>query len=299
MLRFLAGRVLQSLLILLGVTMITFGLLFLVPADPVRMIAGRSASAETVESIRRQLGLDQPIPAQYLRYLGNLVQGDLGRSYVQKAEVSELVASRLPATLQLMLAAIFFELLLGLPAGIYSATRRNQSSDKVVMVLSFICVSAPQFVVGLLLLYLFAHKLGLFPLGGYGTPAHVVLPALTLGVTVAGWYSRMSRSSMVEVLRQDYIRTARAKGLSEWRVVLVHGLRNAILPDHRHDRHRHRPLYAGRRRRRVGVRLAGHRPARLAGDPASRHSHHPGGHAGRGLRHRHRQPARRHRDFVD
>ena len=100
MLRFLAGRVLQSLLILLGVTMITFGLLFLVPADPVRMIAGRSASAETVESIRRQLGLDQPIPVQYLRYLGNLVQGDLGRSYVQKAEVSELVASRLPATLQ-------------------------------------------------------------------------------------------------------------------------------------------------------------------------------------------------------
>ncbi len=230
MLRFLTGRVLQSLLILLGVTMITFGLLFLVPADPVRMIAGRSASAETVESIRRQLGLDQPIPVQYLRYLGNLAQGDLGRSYVQKAEVSELVASRLPATLQLMVAAIFFELLLGLPAGIYSATRRNRTSDKVVMVLSFICVSAPQFVVGLLLLYLFAHKLGLFPLGGYGTPAHVVLPALTLGVTIAGWYSRMSRSSMVDVLRQDYIRTARAKGLSEWRVVLVHGLRNAILP---------------------------------------------------------------------
>ena len=151
MLRFLAGRVLQSLLILLGVTMITFGLLFLVPADPVRMIAGRSATPETIESIRRQLGLDQPIPVQYLRYLGNLIQGDLGRSYAQKAEVTELVASRVPATLQLMAAAIFFELLLGLPAGIYSATRRNRSSDKVVMVLSFICVSAPQFVVGLLL----------------------------------------------------------------------------------------------------------------------------------------------------
>jgi peptide/nickel transport system permease protein len=230
MLHFLAGRVLQSLLILLGVTMITFGLLFLVPADPVRMIAGRSASAETVESIRRQLGLDQPIPAQYLRYLGNLVQGDLGRSYVQKAEVSDLVASRLPATLQLMAAAIFFELLLGLPAGIYSATRRNRSSDKVVMVLSFICVSAPQFVVGLLLLYLFAHKLGLFPLGGYGTPAHVVLPALTLGVTIAGWYSRMSRSSMVDVLRQDYIRTARAKGLMQKLILSRHALKNAMLP---------------------------------------------------------------------
>jgi peptide/nickel transport system permease protein len=230
MLRFLAGRLVQSALILLGITVITFGLTFLIPADPVRMIAGRSATPETVESIRQQLGLDQPIPVQYLRYLGNLVQGDLGRSYVQKAEVTELIASRLPATLQLMAAAIFFELLLGLPAGIYSATRRNRTSDKVVMVLSFIGVSAPQFVVGLLLLYLFANKLDLFPLGGYGTLSHVVLPALTLGITIAGWYSRMSRSSMVEVLRQDYIRTARAKGLSEWRVVLVHGLRNAILP---------------------------------------------------------------------
>jgi peptide/nickel transport system permease protein len=230
MLRFLAGRSVQSVGILIGVTMITFGLTFLIPADPVRMIAGRSATPETVESIRHQLGLDQPVPVQYLRYLGNLVQGDLGRSYVQRVEVNELIASRLPATLQLMAAAILFELLLGLPAGIYSATRRNRTSDKVVMVLSFIGVSAPQFVVGLGLLYVFAYKVELFPLGGYGTPAHVVLPALTLGITIAGWYSRMSRSSMVDVLRQDYVRTARAKGMSEKRVVLVHGLRNGMLP---------------------------------------------------------------------
>jgi peptide/nickel transport system permease protein len=230
MLRFLAGRSVQSVLILIGVTMITFGLTFLIPADPVRLIAGRSATAETVESIRHQLGLDRSIVTQYVRYLGNLVQGDLGRSYVQRADVSELIASRLPATLQLMLAAIFFELLLGLPAGIYSATRRNRKSDKAVMLLSFIGVSAPQFVVGLLLLYVFAYKIELFPLGGYGTPAHVVLPALTLGITIAGWYSRMSRSSMVDVLGQDYMRTARAKGMSEKRVVLVHGVRNAILP---------------------------------------------------------------------
>lgn len=230
MLRFLAGRSVQSVVILIGVTMITFGLSFLLPADPVQLIAGRSATPETVESIRHQLGLDQPVPVQYLRYLGNLVQGDLGRSYVQRVEVNELIASRLPATLQLMAAAILFELLLGLPAGIYSATRRNRTSDKVVMVLSFIGVSAPQFVVGLLLLYVFAYKVELFPLGGYGTPAHVVLPALTLGITIAGWYSRMSRSSMVDVLGQDYVRTARAKGMSESRVVLVHGLRNGMLP---------------------------------------------------------------------
>ena len=230
MLRFLAGRLLQSAFILLGVTIITFGLLFLIPADPVRMIAGRSAAPETVESIRRQLGLDQPIPVQYARYLGNLVQGDMGRSYIQKARVSELIASRLPATLQLMAAAIFLQLLIGLPAGIFASTRRNRPPDKTVMLLSFVGISAPQFVVGLLLIYVFAYKLELFPLGGYGTIWHVVLPALTLGVTIAGWYSRMSRSSMIDVLRQDYIRTARAKGVPEHRVVLVHALRNAILP---------------------------------------------------------------------
>ena len=230
MLRFLAGRLLQSAFILLGVTIITFGLLFLIPADPVRMIAGRSATPETVESIRRQLGLDQPIPVQYARYLGNLVQGDMGRSYIQKARVSELIASRLPATLQLMAAAIFLQLLIGLPAGIFASTRRNRPLDKTVMLLSFVGISAPQFVVGLLLIYVFAYKLELFPLGGYGTIWHVVLPALTLGVTIAGWYSRMSRSSMIDVLRQDYIRTARAKGVPEYRVVLVHALRNAILP---------------------------------------------------------------------
>ena len=230
MLRFLAGRLLQSAFILLGVTIITFGLLFLIPADPVRMIAGRSATPETVESIRRQLGLDQPIPVQYARYLGNLVQGDMGRSYIQKARVSELIASRLPATLQLMAAAIFLQLLIGLPAGIFASTRRNRPPDKTVMLLSFVGISAPQFVVGLLLIYVFAYKLELFPLGGYGTIWHVALPALTLGVTIAGWYSRMSRSSMIDVLRQDYIRTARAKGVPEHRVVLVHALRNAILP---------------------------------------------------------------------
>ena len=230
MLRYLARRLAASALILLGVSIITFGLTFLIPADPVRMIAGRSASPQAVENIRHQLGLDQPVPVQYARYLGKLVQGDLGRSYVQKAEVSELIASRLPATLLLMAGAIFFELLIGLPAGILAATRRGKWVDKGVMIFSFAGVSAPQFVVGLLLLYTFANLLGWFPLSGFGTVSHLVLPALTLGVAGGGWYSRMMRSSMVEVLRHDYIRTARAKGLSGRNVILVHALRNAILP---------------------------------------------------------------------
>lgn len=226
----LLRRLIQSVLILLGVSFITFVLLYVLPADPVRQIAGRSATAETVENIRVQLGLDQPFVVQYGRYLGALLQGDLGRSYLQKTEVAELIASRLPATLLLMLAGIGAELVLGLAMGIAAALMRGRLADQLLMMTSFVTVSAPQFVVSLLMLYVFAVKLGWFPIGGYGTPAHLVLPALTLGILGSGWYSRMMRSSMIDVLRADYIRTARAKGLGRARVVLRHALPNAILP---------------------------------------------------------------------
>ena len=230
MLVFLAKRLSQAILILIGVTLITFCLSFLMPADPVRMLAGRSATQATVESIRKELGLDKPLPIQYLKYISRLAQGDLGRSYKQKTQVSELIMSRLPATLLLMAGTIFFELLIGLPAGILAATKRGKSADNWIMALSFAGVSVPQFVLGLLLLYLFAHIIPIFPLGGYGSLKHLILPALTLGISGGGWYSRMMRSSMVDVLRQDFIRTARSKGLTERSVVLVHALRNAILP---------------------------------------------------------------------
>jgi peptide/nickel transport system permease protein len=227
---YILRRLIQSALILLGVSFITFVLLFVLPADPVRQIAGRAATAETVENIRQQLGLDQPFFIQYGRYIANLFQGDLGRSYLQKTEVAELIASRLPATLLLMLAGITAELLLGLTMGIAAALMRGRMGDQVLMMTSFVTVSAPQFVVSLLVLYVFAVKLGWFPIGGYGTVAHLVLPALTLGILGSGWYSRMMRSSMIEVLRADYIRTARAKGLGRARVVLRHALPNAVLP---------------------------------------------------------------------
>jgi len=230
MFTFLTKRLGQSILILFGVTVITFSLSFLMPADPVTMIAGRSATPATMASIRKELGLDRPIPVQYLKYLGRLVRGDMGRSYKQKTRVRELILSRLPATLLLMAGTIFFELLIGLPAGILAATKRGKAADTWIMTLSFGGVSIPQFVLGLLLLYVFANMIPIFPLGGYGSLSHLVLPALTLGISGGGWYSRMMRSSMVDVLREDYIRTARAKGLSERAVVLVHALRNAILP---------------------------------------------------------------------
>lgn len=227
---YLLRRVIQAALILLGVSFITFVLLYVLPANPVRQIAGRSATAQTVENIRQQLGLDQPLLEQYGRYLIGLVQGDMGRSYLQKTEVASLIASRLPASLLLMAGGIFCELLIGLTLGVIAALWRGRPLDQGLMVTSFVAVSAPQFVVGLLLLYVFAVQLGWFPIGGYGTAAHLVLPAITLGIMGSGWYSRMMRSSMIEVLRQDYIRTARAKGLTRGRILFRHALPNAILP---------------------------------------------------------------------
>jgi len=230
MLVYLARRFLVSVLILVGVSVVTFCLTFMIPADPVALIAGRTSTPEVREQIRHQLGLDRPVHEQYLRYLRALAQGDLGRSYARKSDVGQLIASRLPATLLLMLGAIIAELLIGLPAGIYAASRRGRPADKTAMILSFVTVSTPQFVLGLTLLYVFAYLLGWFPLSGYGSLNHLILPAVTLGLAGGGWYSRMMRSSMIEVLRHDYIRTARAKGMGEGRVLLHHALRNAILP---------------------------------------------------------------------
>lgn len=230
MVDFLTRRLMQSALILLGVSLITFALLYLLPVDPVRQIAGRSATPQTVANIREQLGLDQPFIVQYWRYLLNLLQADLGRSYLQKTEVASLISARIPASLLLMAGAIFCELVIGLTMGILAALRRGSTMDNSLMIASFVGVSAPQFVVGLLLLYVFAVQLNWFPIGGYGTLAHLVLPSMTLAILGSGWYSRMMRSSMIEVLRQDFIRTAHAKGLSKMRVLLRHALPNAILP---------------------------------------------------------------------
>jgi peptide/nickel transport system permease protein len=226
----LVRRLAMALLILFGVAAITFVLLYAMPADPARMIAGRSATAATVANIRHELGLDQSLLLQFWHYLSGLIQGNLGRSYAQKTEVATLIWARLPATLQLMAAGILVEVVLGLTLGIAAATKRGSALDNLVMMTSFVGVSAPQFIVALLLLYVFAVTLGWFPMSGYGTFAHLVLPATTLGVLGAGWYARMARSAMIDVLNQDYVRTARAKGLSSPRILLRHALPNALLP---------------------------------------------------------------------
>jgi peptide/nickel transport system permease protein len=230
MVQLIVRRLAASALILLGVAAITFALLYLLPADPAVNLAGRSATAQTVANIRHQLGLDQPLAVQFVNYLGKLAQGDLGRSYTQKTEVITLILARLPATLILMAAGIAVEVMLGLIFGIIAAINRGGAIDRLVMTACFVGVSAPQFVVALLLLYVFALMLGWFPMSGFGTAAHVVLPAMTLGVLGAGWYARMVRSAMIDVLNQDYVRTARAKGISERRVIFRHALPNALLP---------------------------------------------------------------------
>jgi peptide/nickel transport system permease protein len=223
-------RFAQAALILLGVAAITFLLLYALPADPAVLIAGRSGTPATVAAIRHELGLDQPLVLQFLHYLAGILRGDLGRSYTQKTAVLPLILARLPATLILMAAGIVVEVILGITLGTIAAVRRGGLVDRMVMMASFVGVSAPQFVVALLLLYVFAATLGWFPMSGYGTPNHVVLPAMTLGILGAGWYARMVRSAMIDVLNQDYVRTARAKGLSSRRIIFRHALPNAILP---------------------------------------------------------------------
>lgn len=230
MLAVFAKRLLQSALIMLGVAAVTFLLLYALPADPARMIAGRSATAQTVANIRHELGLDQQLIVQFYHYLEGLLHGDLGRSYAQKTEVVTLITARLPATLTLMAAGIFLEVLVGVTLGTIAAYNRGGAIDRAVMMSAFVGVSAPQFVVALLLLYVFAAMLGWFPMSGYGSFSHVVLPACTLALLGAGWYARMVRSTMIDVLNHDYVRTARAKGLSGLRVLSRHVLPNAILP---------------------------------------------------------------------
>uniref|UniRef100_UPI002B949C96 ABC transporter permease n=1 Tax=Thiomonas arsenitoxydans (strain DSM 22701 / CIP 110005 / 3As) TaxID=426114 RepID=UPI002B949C96 len=174
---YILRRLLQGLFLLMGVTFITFILIYVLPSDPARMIAGRSASAQAVEQIREQLGLNLPLWEQYLRYLWRLLHGDLGRSYIQRVDVSMLIDARLWPTMQLMFASIGFELVIGLTAGVLAALRPRSTLDQGVMFMTFIGVSSPQFVVGIVLLYVFSMKLGWFPMGGYGNWDNIILPA--------------------------------------------------------------------------------------------------------------------------
>ncbi len=230
MLSYLFQRLLGACLVMIGVVSIVFMLIHLVPGDPVEVMLGESASGADRAALRTALGLDQPLGAQYLDYLGGLLQLDLGNSIHQRQPVVDLLLERLPATGLLALTTLGVTVLLALPLGIIAAIRRNTVWDSAAMSLSLLGVSIPNFWLGPLLILVFSLWLGWFPVSGQGGAAAVVLPALTLGTGLIAVLSRMVRSSMLEVLHEDYLRTARAKGMPPARVILHHALRNALLP---------------------------------------------------------------------
>src|SRR6266852_5405724 len=230
MLRYLSLRVLYMLPVVWLVVSLVFLLIPLVPGDPNLQMAGEGAPVTDVTAARQAYGLDLPLGRQYLNYWEGVLQGDLGPSLRFNQSVTRLIAQRYPYTLQLTLAALVVAVLLSVPAGVRSAQRRNRWDDRLLSVVSLFGLSFPNFALGPILILLFAIKLGWLPVSGAGSFANLVLPAITMGGALAAILTRMVRTSMLEELSQDYIRTARAKGLPEHTVVYRHALRNAMLP---------------------------------------------------------------------
>jgi len=229
-LTYVGRRLLAAIPTLWGVATAVFIMARLLPGDPARVIAGINASQDQVDHLRRQLGLDQPLPVQYLDFLGGLVRLDLGTSAHFGDPVLAEIGSRLPYTVELALAALVVAVVLGMLGGVVAALRRNTVVDVVISTVSVLGISMPTYWLGLMLIVLFAIQFRLLPAAGADSPESVVLPAVTLGLLSVGLIARMTRSSLLEVLGQDYVRTARAKGVSPARVVVAHGLRNALVP---------------------------------------------------------------------
>lgn len=230
MIRYLVHRLLYTLPVVWLVVSVVFLLIHLVPGDPVLQMLGEGAPGADVAAARHAYGLDQPLAKQYLDYWKGVLHGNLGPSIRFNQSVSTLILQRYPYTLELTIAALVVAISLAIPAGARSARRRNLWDDRVLSVVSLFGLSFPNFALGPILILFFAIKLGLLPVSGSGTFAHLVLPAITMGGALAAILTRMVRTSMLEELSQDYIRTARAKGLPENTVVYRHALRNALIP---------------------------------------------------------------------
>jgi ABC-type dipeptide/oligopeptide/nickel transport system permease component len=230
MVRFLVRRLLLTVPVLLGVATLVFLLIHLVPGDPAQAMLGDSASPEDVERLRQSLGLNDPLLTQYVTFLGGLARGDLGRSFRYGTPVSAEIGSRLLRTVQLALAAMAVAVLVSVPLGIVAAVWRGTAADHAAMTVSLVGISMPNFWLGPLLAILFAVMLGWLPVAGSGTPAHLVLPAITLGTGLAAILARMTRASLIEELRELYVLAARARGLSRTRSILHHAFRNSLIP---------------------------------------------------------------------
>ncbi len=238
MLKFLPRRLLQLVPTLFLVSVIIFGLQQLLPGDPALVMAGEERDPAVIEQIRRQYRLDQPLPVQYVYWVGNVLTGNLGESMRIKQPVSELIAAKLPVTVQLATMAMAFALAIGIPAGILSAVKKGSSWDVGANVFALWGLSTPNFWLGIMLIFLFSVKLGWLPASGFVSPfedwrqslATTVMPAFVLGNAIAAVLMRHMRSAMLQAMQSDYVRTARAKGLVEKKVILKHALRNALTP---------------------------------------------------------------------
>ena len=226
----LGRRLALTIPTLFGVLVVTFLLLNVIPGDPVQEMVGERADSATIARLRAELRLDDPLPVQFGHYLWGVVRGDLGRSYITRRPIARDLAERFPKTAQLALAAMLFAALSGITLGVLAAVRPGGLVDRFAMLLSYLGVSFPVYWVGMLLILLFAVALGWLPASGSGGLAYLVLPALTLGMRSVAFLARMTRGAMLDVLSSDFIRTARAKGLSELAVVGRHAFRNALIP---------------------------------------------------------------------
>ena len=238
MIAYIFKRVGSTVAIMLIVSLLVFLLLHLAPGDPAQVLAGDNATAEQIARLRQTLGLDDPLPLQFLRWIGSVVQGDLGASLYTNEPVLRLIGQRAEATLSLALATMALAVPVAISLGVLAAHLRGTLADRLVMMLSVVGFSIPAFVVGYLLVWIFAVRMGLFPVQGYAPLSegvarwahHLVLPAVTLGLTYTALIARITRATLVEVLAEDFIRTARAKGVPVRRILLVHALRNAGVP---------------------------------------------------------------------
>ena len=230
MLSYTGKRLLQTIFVLLGISLITFVLLQVVPGDPVALMLEKRADPETIAKVRKELGLDLPYYVQYLNFIKGAIHLDFGTSYFTKEVVTDALFRCFKVTVKLACMSFIFASVIGIPCGSFAAVKRGKGIDTVVMVLSIVGVSAPAFWVAIILQILFGLKLNVLPISGFDTPASYILPSLALGARYAGNIARITRTSMLEVLGQDYIRTAKAKGAMRWAVILKHALKNAMIP---------------------------------------------------------------------
>lgn len=230
MLKYIAKRIVLMIPVLIVMTLIVFSIFYFGPGDPVSRIAGPNVTPEVYESIRQKYGLDQPFIVQYFRFLKSVVEGDLGVSILQERPVIEMIRERLPVTLKIGLLGFLITFVVAIPIGVIAAVKKNTIVDYISMSGILLGMAVPTFWFGMLLLYVFGYKLRWFPISGYESIRHLILPSFAIGFTNAAATARMVRSNMLEVLKQDYVRTARSKGLLEKIIVYKHALKNALIP---------------------------------------------------------------------